>query len=160
RTWLVLDGQNIELMRDGAAWVARSGTLELTVKQSADSWLAYDGEGRTYRFTHPTELGYTGLWLLESVTAPGGAQIQLTYDVSNWFVTGGSETSIDLVRIDYNMQPRGRGAAGCAKNEVSLSYNRSSGEPLSLSVFEDRLLVRQRLLTSVDVRSRATCATP
>jgi RHS repeat-associated protein len=161
RTSLTLLGQTTELMRDGAAWVARSGTLELTVRQSdnANAWLAYDGQGRTYQFTHPTELGYTGLWLLESVTAPGGAQIQLTYDVSR-SVTGGSETSIDLVGIDYNMQPRGPGAAGCAKNEVSLSYNYSSGVPLSLSVFDDTLLVRQRLLTDVDVRSRATCATP
>ena len=162
RTSLTLLGETTELMRDGAGWVARSGTLELTVRRSdnANVWLAYDGQGRTYQFTHPAELADAGLWLLESVTAKGGAQILLTYDVSNWSVTGGSETSIDLVRIDYNMQPGGQGAAGCAKNEVSLSYNRFSGVPLSMSVFDDRLLVRHRLLTSVDVLSRATCATP
>jgi hypothetical protein len=47
RAYLSLGGQSVELVLDGSSWVARSGTLEFTARESAGSWLAYDGQGRT-----------------------------------------------------------------------------------------------------------------
>ena len=156
RAYLSLFGQSVELVREGSVWVARSGTLELVVRESAGSWLAYDGKGRTYTFVRPASLGSTGLWLLKSVSVAGGASIQLTYQIITWPLDGGVGTAIDLLRIAYNTHP----AAGCAKNEIGLTYGSGSITPLSMSILGDKVLVRKNTLTLVDVSSRATCGTP
>ncbi len=156
RAYLSLLGQSVELVPKGSVWVARSGTLELTVRESAGSWLAYDGKGRTYTFIRPANLGSTGLWLLKSVSVAGGANIQLTYQITTWPLDGGVGTAIDLLRVAYNTHA----TAGCAKNEVALTYGFGSITPLSMSILGDKVLVRKNTLTLVDVSSRATCGTP
>jgi hypothetical protein len=156
RAYLSLFGQRLELMHDDNAWVARSGTLELIVRESAGSWLAYDGMGRTYIFQRPAELGSTGLWLLKSVTAAGSASLQLTYQITTWPLDGGHGIAIDLLRIDYNMHP----AEGCAKNEIALTYGYGSITPLSMSILGDKILVRKNALTVIDVNSRSGCDKP
>ena len=157
RAYVSLLGQSVELISQGGDWVARSGTLELTVRESGGAWLAYDGNGRTYTFTRPANLGATGLWLLDSITGAGGASVSLTYQISTPAIDGGSGIAIDLLGISYNSNPA-QGAT-CAKNEIALTYGNQSATPLSISVLGDQVLVRKQLLTLVDVRSRATCAT-
>jgi RHS repeat-associated protein len=161
RTYLSLLGQSAELMLDGDVWVARSGTLELAARENGSAWLVYDGQGRTYTFTRPAALGDTGLWLLKSVSAEGGASIELTYRISAMVLDGGFGTSIDLVSIAYNTElPTIRPLPGCAKNVITLTYGPGSATPLSMSILDDRVLVRNETLKLLDVNSRATCHTP
>jgi RHS repeat-associated protein len=160
RATLSLLGQRADLLHDGDTWVARTGTLEIAVRQSGDTWLAYDGNGRTYSFVRPPQLGATGLWLLQSISGPDNTSVRLTYQVQAFPFNGASAISIDLVQIDYNYGGReDLRPHGCAKHEISLSYGQpvSSATPLSLSVLGDKLLVRQRTLLSVAVKSRAGC---
>jgi hypothetical protein len=99
---LSLLGQNVELLPQVGAWVARIGTLELTVRESAGNWLVYDGQGRTYTFEPVPTLAAEGLWLLKFITAASGAKVELTYQIVTWPFDGGVGTAIDLIRIDYN----------------------------------------------------------
>ncbi len=156
RAYLALAGQSVELVREGSGWIARSGTLELVVRESAGNWVAYDGNGRTYRFVRPASFGSTGPWLLKTVSAAGGASVELFYQITTWPLDGGVGTAIDLVRIAYNTHP----TTGCAKHEVGLTYGNGSITPLSLAILGDKVLVRKNTLTRIDVNSRATCASP
>jgi hypothetical protein len=156
RTRIFLLGQSAELVQQGDDWVARSGTLELTVRESGNSWLAYDGMGRTFTFMRPPDFGSTGLWLLKSITGPKGESVELTYEISTLPLDGGVGLAINLVRLDYNVHPTER----CAKNEIALTYGEGSITPLSMSVLGDNILVRKNALTLVDVESRATCEAP
>ena len=164
RTYLSLFGQTMELVLDGGVWVARSGTLELTVREIAGSWLAYDGKGRMYAFIRPANLGSTGLWLLKSVSVAGESSIELTYHITTWPLDGGVGTAIDLVRLTYNTDPNYRPIndtpGDCAKNEIALTYGNGSIPPVSLSMLGDKVLVRKNTLTLVEVSSRASCGTP
>ena len=117
RAYLALLGQRAELVADGSIWVARSGTLELAARESAGTWLVYDGRGATYTFSRPPALGSTGLWLLKSVSSPGDANIELTYQITTLPLDGGAGIAIDLVRIDYNSHP----AAGARRRCRSAS---------------------------------------
>jgi RHS repeat-associated protein len=160
RTYLSLLGQNAELMFDGNVWVARSGTLELAARQVGSIWLVYDGQGRTYTFRRPAALGVTGLWLLTSVSKAGGSSVVLSYQFTNSPLNGGIGTAIDLVSIAYNQElPNVRIVPGCPKNVITLTYGPETATPLSISVLDDRLLVRRHVLESVNVSSRATCRT-
>jgi RHS repeat-associated protein len=157
RTYISLLGQRAELLQDGNVWIARYGTLELSVIESAGSWLAYDGKGRTYTFAPATELDNRSLWLLRSISGPGEANVQLTYRIITYSLDGGVGYEIDLINIDYNTSTN----AGCAKNEIALTYGNSGlNTLLSMSVLEDKILVRKNVLTSIDVNSRASCASP
>jgi hypothetical protein len=165
RAYLSLLGQSLELVRNGSDWVARSGTLEITARESASSWLAYDGQGRTYRFTRPTGLGSTSLWLLESVSVAGGASIELTYEIGTTRLDGGLGITIDLRRIHYNFLVHKTATVfkqGCAKHEIALEYEygNDSHTPLAISVLGDKILARKKTLLFVDVNSRPTCDTP
>jgi hypothetical protein len=146
----------LELIADGGTWVARSGTLELLVRENAGSWLAYDGKGATYTFVRPSDLGNAGIWLLKSVSLPGDINLQLTYQVTTWPLDSGTGNAIDLIRIDYNTHP----TAGCSKNEITLTYGNGSITPVSMSILGDQILVRKNTLTLVDVNGRATCESP
>lgn len=154
RMYMSLLGQGGELIHDGSLWVARYGTLALTVRQSGDDWLAYDGQGRTYRFVRAAGLGANGFWLLKSISAPSGAIVELTYRITTWPVSGGVGVQIDLLRLDYNTSTNG----ACRKNEIVLSYGYGLGHPLAVSILGDRVLVRETVLTAVDVKSRAACS--
>ncbi len=164
RASLSLFGQSVELIRVDSGhcpptiecWVARSGTLELMVRESAGAWLAYDGMGRTYTFTRPAVLGSTGLWLLKSISVAGGASIQINYQIATWPLNGGSGIAIDLHDIDYNTHP----TEGCAKNAIALTYGFGSITPVSMTILDDKILVRKNTLTLVDVNSRPTCSKP
>ena len=153
RAYLSLFGQSIELVADGSVWIARSGTLELTAIESAGSWLVYDGRSTTYAFQRPSALGSMGLWLLASISKPGNAKIELSYQITEWGLDGGPGTSIDLVRIDYNHHP----LYGCPKNEIALNYGNQTPSPRSMSILGERILVRVYTLTGIDVSSRASC---
>jgi len=52
------------------------------VRESGDSWVAYDGMGRTYTFMRPLAFGSTGFWLLKSITGPKGERLELTYETT------------------------------------------------------------------------------
>ena len=160
--FLSLFGQSMELLPKGSGfvgyWFARSGTLELIARENAGSWRVYDGQGRIYTFVCPASLGATGLWLLQSVSASGGASVQLTYRISTLPLDGGNGTSIELVRIDYNANPAALNPnMACAKNEISLTYSNGQIKPYSMSILDDKVLVRNDTLIRVDVKSRASC---
>ncbi len=156
RASLSLFGQSADLVANGNGWVARSGTLELTARESAGTWTVYDGKGSTYTFQRPPGLDSTGLFLLKSVSMPGLAAIDLTYQITTWPLDGGIGTAIDLIRIDYNAHP----VAGCTKNQIALTYGNGSITPVSMSILGDKVIVRKNTLTHVDVSARATCVTP
>src|SRR5262245_23134734 len=102
RTFLSLLGTGGELIRSGDAWVIRSGTLELTVRESGSAYFAYDGAGRTYTFLRPAQFGSAGLWLLDSVSSSGGASVRLSYQISSRLIAGGNGLEVNLARIAYN----------------------------------------------------------
>jgi RHS repeat-associated protein len=165
RFFLSLLGGGGELVRDGDGWVLRSGTLEVAVRvkppdtiHPADIvFLAYDGAGRTYTFTKPPEFRNAGLWLLESVSSADGAIVQLTYQITKRPIDGGTGLEVNLTRIGYNTRSPYN---SCAKHDIVLTYDNrcnSSTSPLSISMLGEKALVRFRVLTRVDVMSRATC---
>jgi RHS repeat-associated protein len=156
---LSLPGQTVHLVREGPLWVARNGTLALVAHETSYGWVVHDGEGRTYTFVRPSNMGAVGLWLLKSVATSGGASVELTHEISTWPVNGGSGFQINLTRLRYNTTPAQHPFAGCAKHEVELTYGEGATEPLSLSMLPDSTdpLVRFRTLTFVDVKSRPTC---
>jgi RHS repeat-associated protein len=158
RAYLSLLGQTVELERQGNSddWFAHSGTLALSVRQTGDTWQADDGTGRLYTFVRPVVFGYTGIWLLHSVSAAGGARVEVTYQTVSQTLDGGHGIEVSLARLRYNPHPT---VADCWKNEVVLAYGLSA-HPLSLSILGDKILARRSLLTRIDVESRATCEAP
>jgi RHS repeat-associated protein len=163
RAYLSLLGQTVELQQQGTSnqWLARTGTLALTVRQRYDlhqgiSWEVDDGTGRLYTFVRPAIFGDTGIWLLDSVSAAGGARVELTYHTGSQTLDGGNGIQVNLARLRYNPHPT---AVDCWKNEVVLDYGLSA-HPLSLSILGDKILTRRSLLTRIDVESRATCEAP
>ena len=151
---LTLQGRQLDLVRKGQAWVARHDAPELLLREQTGAWVLFDGNGRTYVFTTPSALSGAGLWLLSSVSGPGGTKVQLDYEIATPALPGGSGVSIDLVLISYNTHPQ----TGCAKHEVTLRYGAAAASPLSLSMLGDRVLARMRTLAAVDVKSRPSCA--
>jgi hypothetical protein len=157
RTTLSLFGQTTDLLPQGNDWVARIGTLELVVHQSANNWMAYDGEGRTYTFEPAATFQNQGLWLLKSITSANGAMLVLTYQVVTWPVAGGTGTAIDLVKIDYNNLEGVFPRRSCAKHEIVLTYQHGSITPIWLSLLNDRVIVRKNTLSQIEITSRANC---
>ncbi len=162
RTTLYLLGQSADLIQQGELWVARVGTLELTVRQNGNSWFAYDGQGRTYDFESQSTLA--GLWLLKSISAAGGTTVQLSYDITELPINKGtpgiegtSGTAINLVSIAYNSQASETYGGSCAKNRISLTYITPQTSPLSMSILNDHVLVRNTNLALLTVMSRASC---
>lgn len=171
RTTLSLLGQTVDLIQQGDKWVAQVGTLEMMVRQSGGSWFAYDGQGRTYTFDRPTGLP-TGLWLLKSIAGTGGSNVLLDYDVSTVPINGGVGTTINLVGIGYNTHSSQTTYSGsCAKNEIALSYSKPSAPivyapnnnslpaPLSMSILDNAILVRNDTVSQIDIESRNSCGT-
>ncbi len=70
---LSIMGQGIDLVRKGTEWVARRDAPALLLREQNGTWTMSDGHGRTYLFTTPSALAGTGLWLLSTVTGPGGS---------------------------------------------------------------------------------------
>ncbi|WP_158625570.1 RHS repeat-associated core domain-containing protein [Corallococcus carmarthensis] len=161
---LSLQGQTLELFpRQVSAgppqvlhWGARNGAPDLLLKEVEGAWVMYDGEGWTWTFTQPALIYGAGLWLLTSITGPDNTAVELTYDISSVTTPGGGAgTTIDLRQVRYNKHP----STNCFKNEVTLNYGAPVSAPLSLSLLgTSAVLARVRTLNTLDVSSRATCA--
>ncbi|RKH32678.1 hypothetical protein D7Y13_30145 [Corallococcus praedator] len=161
---LSLQGQTLELFpRQVSAgppqvlhWGARNGAPDLLLKEVEGTWVMYDGEGWTWTFTQPNLLFGAGLWLLTSITGPDNTAVQLLYDVSGVATPGaGVGYTIDLRQVLYNKHPQ----SNCFKNEVTLNYGAPVSSPLSLSLLNTNIVMtRVRTLSTLDVSSRATCA--
>jgi RHS repeat-associated protein len=154
RVTLSISGQTMELVRKGSLWVPRSDGALFTATQTASAWLAYDGQGHTYSFTEPAGHTGMGLWLLTTVSGPGGVMMRLSYDVVAVALSGGSGLSIDLTSVAYNIHP----SMGCAKHQVDLVYDANAAAPLSLSVLAGQVVARMHKLTTVDIKARSSCA--
>jgi hypothetical protein len=157
---LVLDGQRIDLVRTATAWVARRDAPAIEVHERSDNtWVMFDGHGRTYRFAQiSSALAGKNLWLLQDVTGPGGSKVVLDYSVTTPTLSGTSALAIDLTGVSYNPHPT---TAGCFKHAVTLSYDSPAASPLSVSRLGTTVLARLRKLTTVDVTSKESCgATP
>jgi VCBS repeat protein len=140
---LVLGGRSTDLVPVAGGWIARNDDAQLQVQQSNGSWVAYDGQGRTYTFAQTSALAGTGIWLLQDITASGGGKVHLDYVVATPTVSGNPAISIDLTRVSYNPSP---GNANCFKNAVQLNYDKAADPPVSISVIGTKLLVRQHTL--------------
>ncbi|WP_240359176.1 RHS repeat-associated core domain-containing protein [Pyxidicoccus trucidator] len=154
---LSIQGQLMDLVPRGPMvngvqeWVVRYDSPELLLREQNGGWVMYDGQGRTWTFV---ERNPTGLWLLDSISGPGGASVKLEYAIGYPVEYAGQAVAIDLLRVLYNKHPQ----TGCYKHEVFLSYdNTPRPTPLSLAVVGDFLLVRKRMLNVIDVNSRADC---
>lgn len=149
---VVLDGQRIDLVRTATAWVARRDTADLEVRHQGDgSWVLFDGQGRTYRFTSPSSLlTGTGIFLLTDVTGLAGSNVHLDYSVA----TTAGQLSIDVAAVHYNPSPA---TAGCYKNTVNLTYGSDRSTPWSLSVLSGKVVARRHTLASVDVYGKSAC---
>ncbi|HEY6177082.1 MAG TPA: RHS repeat-associated core domain-containing protein [Kofleriaceae bacterium] len=154
---LVLEGRAIDLVRTATGWIARAGAPDLQVRdQGDDTWVAYDGQGRTYLFAaSSTVLAGTGIWLLQDVTSTTGGKVHLDYNITAPIVLSNPAIAIDLARVSYNPHPT---IASCYKNAVSLTYDAVVDPPLAVSLIGTRLLARQHKLSTVDVLSKEDCA--
>jgi hypothetical protein len=153
---LVLEGRRFDLVRRATEWVARRDAPDLRVRQQGDgTWVMYDGQGRTYLFTATSAaLAGAGMWLLQDVSGAGGSKVHLDYDITTSTVRGSAAVSIDLIRASYNPHPT---TAGCYKTVVELLYGGNAAAPLSVSTLGTTLLVRQRVLGTIDLSSKETC---
>ena len=153
---LALQGRTLDMVRKEQEWVARSNAPMVVLREQNGTWVLFDGHGRRYLFVAPPWLAGTGVWLLQSVSGPGGNTVQLEYEFTTPALTGGSSVSVDLVRLAYNTHPN----TACAKHEIRLLYGATGTSPLSLAILGDRVLARMRTLNAVDVLSRASCGGP
>ncbi|MFP2906014.1 RHS repeat-associated core domain-containing protein [Pyxidicoccus sp. 3LFB2] len=157
---LSLQGQTMDLVPKGPSvngvqeWVVRFDAPELLLREQNGAWVMFDGQGHTWTFSSQGIPG-ADLWLLDNISGPGRTSVKLDYAVGFPVEYGGYGFSIDLLRISYNKHPQ----AGCYKHELFFYYDDTPRpEPLSLTVVGDFVLVRKRMLSVIDVNSRADCA--
>jgi hypothetical protein len=121
RVTVALPGRTAEMIPIGqGSWIGRyAPDLSMTYDASPVRWRVHDGGGLTYTFVLYAQLmgaggSYTfpndpesGLWLLDTITGPGGATVQLTYTMPYVHVPGSTAqfVSIDLTKISYNPHP-------------------------------------------------------
>jgi len=154
---LVLDGRALRLVRTASGWAAQRDAPDLAIREiitsSDDTWVVYDGQGRTYLFTvADPALAGAGLWHLASITGAGGNKVALSYAVGHPSVPGAPDAvSIDLTSIQYNPD-----TTGCFKSSVTLGYD-APGPALLVSPLGPTPFTRVHKLTSVNVASKATC---
>ncbi|HEY6175717.1 MAG TPA: RHS repeat-associated core domain-containing protein, partial [Kofleriaceae bacterium] len=169
---LTLSGRSTDLILAGtvntntvtvSTWIARNDDVQLRVQHTVDTnantetWVAYDGQGRTYTFA---AISGTGIWLLQDITAIGGGKVHLEYDITTPTISGNVAIAIDLTRVSYNPSPAD---ATCYKNAVKLNYDAVVNPPLSISLIGTKLLVRQHKLrptqsgSAVDILAKESC---
>src|SRR5262245_37591902 len=87
---ITLAGQSMDLVPVTGGWIARNDDAQLQVRnQSNGTWVAYDGQGRTYTFAAiSSALTGTGIWLLQDITAIGGGKVRLDYDITTPTISG------------------------------------------------------------------------
>ena len=154
---VAMPGRRVELVHKGSTdWVARYGSGDLVMRASGANWTVYDGEGRTFTFTQDDKLLGSGLWLLSTITGPGGASLSITYETGTWAMPGGPApaVTIDVTRVSYDPHPT---TPNCFKHQVDLVYGLPLGAPQSLALVGERVIVRYRKLIRVDVSARASC---
>src|SRR5206468_2606252 len=134
-----------DLVRTADGWVARYDDAELQVRdQGNGTWVAYDGQGRTFTFGQVSSaLAGTGIWLLQDITASSGGKVHLDYAIGTPTVSGNAALTIDLTRVSYNPN---RDDATCYKNAVRLNYDAEVDPPLSISLIGTKLLARRHKL--------------
>src|ERR1044071_6488044 len=115
---LTLGGRSTDLVPVTNGWIARNDDAQLQVRNQADgTWVAYDGQGRTFTFAAiSSALAGTNLWLLQDIVASGGGKVHLDYSIGTPTVSGNSAIAIDLTRVSYNPN---RDDATCYKNAVN-----------------------------------------
>src|ERR1051325_7131614 len=169
---LTLSGRSTDLILAGtvntntvtvSTWIARNDDVQLRVQHTVDTnantetWVAYDGQGRTYTFA---AISGTGIWLLQDITAIGGGKVHLEYEIATPTISGNVAIAIDLTRVSYNPSPAD---ATCYKNAVKLNYDAVVNPPLSISLIGTKLLVRQHKLrptqsgSAVDILAKESC---
>src|SRR5678816_425678 len=81
---LVMSGRSMDLVPAANGWIARNDDVALQVRSQADgTWVAYDGQGRTYTFAAiSSAVTGAGIWLLRDITAIGGGKVHLEYDIT------------------------------------------------------------------------------
>jgi hypothetical protein len=101
---VALAGSTTEMVRSGQDWVPRHDGPQLVLRQeSAITWRLADGNGQIFTFTALQGLAGSDLWLLTSVSAPGQEnRLDIEYELTPHFFTGGSGLAIDLVALRYN----------------------------------------------------------
>jgi hypothetical protein len=70
RVSVSLLGNTLDLVRNGANWVALDGTPGILAREVAGDWTVEDGHGRVFRFSQPALLRNAGLWLLKAEDPP------------------------------------------------------------------------------------------
>lgn len=94
RVSLSIAGQSMTLVPHDNAWVGQTDNEMFSAAPNGEDWVAYDGQGHTYRFTEPSGHTGLGLWLLTSVGGPGGTMMTLEYDVGTVVLAGGNAMSV------------------------------------------------------------------
>lgn len=156
RVTLVLEGREVSLIEVNGSWIAHQDAPQLVATYDAGSktWKLQDGAGWTWWFSEPAALTGKGMWLLDAVTSPSADNsVDLEYEVTAQAFAGGAGVSIDLTHVSYDVHPE----EDCRKHQVDLLYGDAATAPLAMSVLEDGMLVRMRLLEHVDVTARASC---
>jgi hypothetical protein len=151
---LVLEGQQLDLVRTAAGWVAQRDAPDLAIREQNDgTWVVFDGGGRTYQFTVAAPaLSGVGLWHLAAITGPGGSKVALNYTVGAPTIAGTPDAaSIDLASIQYNPD-----STGCYKNTITLAYD-APAAVLSVALVGSKAIARIHKLTSISVKSAPSC---
>ena len=170
---LMLGGERVDLVRNAAdtAWLGRRGNTQLEVRTNGDAnMVMYDGEGRTYFFSSQgrsagSRLAGGDLYLLVAITAHGNT-VHFTYSIEAPVLPNGNTAlSINLSNVTYNQSPTNN---RCFKNTSQLFYDVPPAPPvgspplppLAMSTLNGTVLARVNKLTSISVRSKASCADP
>jgi RHS repeat-associated protein len=170
---LVLGGERVDLVRNAAdtAWLGRRGGTQLEVRTVDDATMVmYDGEGRTYIFSSQgrsagSRLVGWDLYLLVAITAHDNT-VHFSYFIEAPVLPNGNTAlSINVSNVTYNQSPTD---SRCFKNTIQLFYDAPAAlpagspplPPLALSTLNGTVLARVNKLTSMSVRSKASCSDP
>lgn len=170
---LTLGGERVDLVRNAAdtAWLGRRGSTQLEVRTNGDAnMVIYDGEGRTYFFSSQgrsagSRLAGGDLYLLVAITAHGNT-VHFTYFIDAPVLPNGNRAlSINVSNVTYNQSPTNN---RCFKNTIQLFYDAPPAPPvgspplppLAMSTLNGTVLARVNKLTSISVRSKASCTDP
>ena len=171
--FLMLGGERVDLVRNAAdtAWLGRRGNTQLEVRTNgAGKMVMYDGEGQTYFFSAQgrsagSRLAGGDLYLLQAITAQGNT-VHFTYLIDAPVLPNGhTALSINVSNVAYNQSPTDN---RCFKHTIHLFYDAPPAPPvgspplppLALSTLNGTVLARVNKLTSISVRSKASCSDP
>jgi hypothetical protein len=154
---MVLDGRHLDLLPTSSPslWVARSNGPDIQAQPQSDgSWLVFDGQGRTYKFTSPAG---NDLWVLAQIRDIGGNRVNLSYTVATVVLGNVAALTLDLVDVNYNIRAGDPDNQSCAKTDVALSYFANEPAPMSVATLNSRVLVRMHKLQNITISSTQNC---